>query len=169
MWNIFTFHPFTPKFKKYILQTFKEKCMSEVVRIGSVILFHLGKLWKTKFSTLCDVTFLVRLQGKFEIDHSWEWKEWKVWTWAPLAFSFSCYFALLIFSPIRSRRGTSFYPACFWSAIVWLSSSGYILGRSACLTMEVWTPPFIPCLTLFSRGNLAPQVKPAAPGTLASR
>ena len=27
---------------------------------------------KAKFFTLCDVTLLVRLQEKFEIDHSWE-------------------------------------------------------------------------------------------------
>ena len=27
-----------------------------------------------KFSILCDVIFLVRLQGKFEIEHSWERK-----------------------------------------------------------------------------------------------
>ena len=52
----------------------KEKCMSAVVRIGSIINFHLSKLWKAKFFTLCDVIFLVRLQDKFEIDHSWEWK-----------------------------------------------------------------------------------------------
>ena len=48
---------------------------SEVVRIGSVIIFYLSTLRKAKsFSRLCDVIFLVRLQGKFEIDHSWEWK-----------------------------------------------------------------------------------------------
>ena len=29
---------------------------------------------KANFFILCDVIFLVRLQGKFEIDHSWEWK-----------------------------------------------------------------------------------------------
>ena len=27
---------------------------------------------KAKFFILCDVIFLVRLQGKFAIDHSWE-------------------------------------------------------------------------------------------------
>ena len=27
---------------------------------------------KVKFIILCDVIFLVRLQGTFEIDHSWE-------------------------------------------------------------------------------------------------
>ena len=43
---------------------------SDVVRIGSIIIFHLSKLWKAKFFILCDVIFLVRLQGKFEIDHS---------------------------------------------------------------------------------------------------
>ena len=51
----------------------KEKCINEVVT-GSIIIFHLSKLWKVKFSILCDVLFLVRMQGKFEIEHSWEWK-----------------------------------------------------------------------------------------------
>ena len=41
----------------------------DVVRIGSRIIFHRSKLWKTKFFILCVVIFLVRLQGKFEIDH----------------------------------------------------------------------------------------------------
>ena len=36
-----------------------------------MINFHLSKLWKAKFFILCDVIFLVRLQGKFDIDHSW--------------------------------------------------------------------------------------------------
>ena len=27
---------------------------------------------QAKFFILCEVIFLVRLQGKFEIDHSWE-------------------------------------------------------------------------------------------------
>ena len=39
-------------------------------------IFHLSKLWKATFSILCDVTFLVRLRWKFDIDHSWEWKGW---------------------------------------------------------------------------------------------
>ena len=40
-----------------------------------VLIFYLSKLWKAKFSIQCDVIFLVRLQGKFEIEHSWEWRE----------------------------------------------------------------------------------------------
>ena len=64
---------FTPTIKKYILPTFlKTKCISEVVRIGNIIISHLSKLGKAKFFILCDVIFLVRLQGKFDIDHSWE-------------------------------------------------------------------------------------------------
>ena len=55
-------------------QTFKGKCIWVVERIGSIIIFYLSKLWKAKFFILCDLIFLVRLQGKFEIDHSWEWK-----------------------------------------------------------------------------------------------
>ena len=46
--------------------------MSDVARICSTITFHLSKLWNIKFSILCDVIFLVRLQGKFDIDHSQE-------------------------------------------------------------------------------------------------
>ena len=51
--------------------------MSEVVRIGSIIIFHLSKLRKAKFFILCDVILLVGLQGKSGIDYthgdpSWE-------------------------------------------------------------------------------------------------
>ena len=52
----------------------KRKCTSKVVRICSIITFYLSKLWKAKFSLLCDVIFLVGLEGKFDIDHSQEWK-----------------------------------------------------------------------------------------------
>ena len=45
---------------------------SDVVRIGSIIIFHVSKLWKANFSILCYVILLVRLQGKFDIDHSRE-------------------------------------------------------------------------------------------------
>ena len=59
-----------PSLKSTFSQPFKQKCLSEVLRIGSIILFHLSKLWKDKFFILCDVIFLVRLQGKFEVDRS---------------------------------------------------------------------------------------------------
>ena len=42
---------------------------------------------KAKFFILCDVIFLVKLLGKFDIDLSWVWKGWPVlsvlgwWTW----------------------------------------------------------------------------------------
>ena len=55
----------------YSLKLLKRKCISDVLRIGSIIIFHLSKLWKAKFSILYDVIFLARLQGKFEIDHSY--------------------------------------------------------------------------------------------------
>ena len=43
----------------------QRKCISEVARIGSIIIFHLRKQWKAKFFILCDVIFLLMLQGKF--------------------------------------------------------------------------------------------------------
>ena len=65
---------FTPNFKDYILPTFKKRCIRDaVVRIGSITIFHLSKLWKAKFLILCDVIFLVRPQDKFEINQSFEW------------------------------------------------------------------------------------------------
>ena len=64
-----------PRSKKYILPTFsREMPISQVVRVNSIIIIHLSKLWKAKFSLLCDVIFLVGLEGKFDIDHSQEWK-----------------------------------------------------------------------------------------------
>ena len=57
------------KFKTYILPIFKEKMYKWGSGVGSMIIFHLSKLWKAKFFILCDVIFLLRLQGK--IIYSW--------------------------------------------------------------------------------------------------
>ena len=57
---------FTAKLKKYILPTFNKKCIGEVERIGSIVIFHFIELWKAKLFILCDAIFLVRQQGKFE-------------------------------------------------------------------------------------------------------
>ena len=62
-----------PSSKSTFSQHFKDKII-EVARIGSMVILHLNKWWKATFSLLCDVIFLVRLQEKFEIDCSWEWK-----------------------------------------------------------------------------------------------
>ena len=36
-----------------------------------MIILHLSKLRKAKFFIMCGVIFLMRLHGKFDIDHSW--------------------------------------------------------------------------------------------------
>ena len=54
-----------PRSKSAFSQPSKQKCVSVIVRIGSIIIFHLSKLWKVKFFILCDVILLVKLQGKF--------------------------------------------------------------------------------------------------------
>ena len=43
-----------PSSKGSFSKLLKEKCISEVVRIGSIIFFCLSKLWKAKFFILCD-------------------------------------------------------------------------------------------------------------------
>ena len=63
------FNPSTPKFKSTFSQPLEEKCRSEVVRIGSIIIFDLSQIWKAKFFILCGVICLVReAAGKF-----WNW------------------------------------------------------------------------------------------------
>ena len=72
------FNSFTPTFKTYIIPTFQR----EMYYWGSENWWSIiSKLQKAKFFILCDVIFLVRLQGNFEIDHSWEWSE-------PISFLF---------------------------------------------------------------------------------
>ena len=46
------------------------KSVSEVVRIGSIIIFPPSNYEKAEFFILCDVIFLVKLQGKLDIDRS---------------------------------------------------------------------------------------------------
>ena len=67
-WN-HVIDPFTPRqFESTFSQPFEAKFTSDVVRIGSLIIFHLSKLCKVKFFIMCGVIFMVRLQGKFGID-----------------------------------------------------------------------------------------------------
>ena len=68
------YHPLSlPSSKSTFSQPVEEKG-SDVVRIGSIIIFILSKLWKGTFLILWDVILLVRLQEKFDIDYSWEWR-----------------------------------------------------------------------------------------------
>ena len=62
-----TSNPFTPKFKSTFSQPFREKCISEVVRISSIIIFHLRKLWRAKFFILCDVAFWWGCKGNLSL------------------------------------------------------------------------------------------------------
>ena len=48
-------NPLRVSSKSRFSQPFKETCMSEVVRIESIIIFHLSKLWRAKFFILCGV------------------------------------------------------------------------------------------------------------------
>ena len=87
------FNLFTPKLKKFILP----------------VVCHLSKLWKAKFFILCvAIIYLVRLQGKFNIDHSWEWKVlvdvgWsivfmsQVFGWSLLLLGALCFFFVCVF------------------------------------------------------------------------
>ena len=49
--------------KVHSLNILRSNCMSEAVRICSIIISHLSKLWKVKFSILCDVIFLGGCRG----------------------------------------------------------------------------------------------------------
>ena len=67
-WGRFSNLPLLPPGSKITFsQQFKDKCISDVVRIGSIIPYHLSKLWKAKFFILCDVISLVRLQENMKL------------------------------------------------------------------------------------------------------
>ena len=53
-----------PNSKRTFSQTFKEKCMTLVVGIGSIIIFHPSKLWKATFFILCVVICLCGCTGE---------------------------------------------------------------------------------------------------------
>ena len=63
MWFLSLLLPSSKKFS----QPFRRKCISNVERIVSIIIFHLSELWKAKFVILWGVTFLVWLQGELEL------------------------------------------------------------------------------------------------------
>ena len=50
-----------PNSKSTFSQSFQRKYLSEVVRIDSILIFHLSKLWKATFFKLGEAIFLVRL------------------------------------------------------------------------------------------------------------
>ena len=73
IWGFFLpFH--SQRILEVFSQPFKEECMSDVVRIISIIIFSSHEAIKNQVLHTCDIIFLLRLQGKFDIDHSWEWK-----------------------------------------------------------------------------------------------
>ena len=53
-----------PSSTRVLSQPFKKKCITDIMSICSIIIFPPSKLCKAKFFILCDVIFLVRLQGK---------------------------------------------------------------------------------------------------------
>ena len=70
IWPQLQLNPFNSKFKKvHSPNRLKRKCIIEVVRIGSIIWI----IYENPSSWYCvmSVIFLVRLQGKLDIDHSW--------------------------------------------------------------------------------------------------
>ena len=57
-------------------QPLKEKCISEVVRIGSISIFRLVLAMKSHVlhTVLCNMSD--EAAGEIKVDHSWEWKGW---------------------------------------------------------------------------------------------
>ena len=69
LYTILLFNPSVPKVRSPNLQREMYKWGSENLAVWSSF------IWVNyeKFFQRCDVIFLVRLQGKFEVDHSWKW------------------------------------------------------------------------------------------------
>ena len=70
-----------PSSESIFSQLFKEKCICEVVRIGStcVTIFHLSKLWKAKFSNCVMWYFWWRCIGvRLIIHYPFHSQEWSI-------------------------------------------------------------------------------------------
>ena len=67
---------FIPSSKSTFSQPFKERSISNIVRICKYNHVSPDQAMKNQFlnTVYLIILFLVRLWGKFEIDHSWEWK-----------------------------------------------------------------------------------------------
>ena len=63
---------FLPSSKTTFSQPFKEQCIREVVRVGSIIIFYLSKAMRSQVLHTVWSNISVRLQEKLEIDHSWQ-------------------------------------------------------------------------------------------------
>ena len=63
----FSFTPSPSSSKRTFSFPIQEKCISEVARIGSIIIFHLSKLWKrNSLCCVCSQTAERTLQTQFE-------------------------------------------------------------------------------------------------------
>ena len=85
--------------------------MSEIVIIGSIIIFHLGNQWIAKFFILSDDIFLVRLQGKFSGSERVELAAiifWKVLVFASGKPALLSMFFTKFFFPISVERRRRF-------------------------------------------------------------
>ena len=102
------------------------------MRIGGIIIFHLSKLWKAKFFILCDVIFLVRLQGGFDIDHSWEWK------------------SLVIHRVQRNKGSCKIYT--WWRGSIYLHGLFCRSDRKTTITSQTRSSP--PAAKLYTFGNV---------------
>ena len=58
-----------PSSKSTFSQPFKDNCISELVRIGSIIIFCLSKLWEARFFILCDLN----ISGEAATGEIWSW------------------------------------------------------------------------------------------------
>ena len=90
------------------------------------VILHESKPWKVKFFILCDVIFLLRLQGKFEIDHSWEWQGW----------------SQLVQWPINSKYGPYSYSPihCSWQPTIRVMKGLVCCWRDLLTPTGAWNP-----------------------------
>ena len=146
------------------------------MRISSIIIFHLSKLRKAKFFMLCDVIFLVRLQGKFEIDDPSGVKLSNCLFRPLLNFGDGCSFNQCVtlmlvsrfYSPFSCRlsdviqaiiTGSAFDRCCPTVLIEPISSEGLVQGSNT-KNRESWQN----CFVLSSIHKDYPTVRSSVPG-----
>ena len=120
-----------------------EKCISQVVRIGSTIIFHPSELWKSiRYCMMYYFWFLVRLLGKFQVDPLVGVKGCV--TSKLRLISHQILFALLLYIALLLRRSEQIHAA----KVLELYYHNYYLVNPAIAIADVLCPPFHSCLEI---------------------
>ena len=143
------------------------------------MIFHLSKRSKAEFFILCCVIFLVRLQGRFELDHTWEWEgeniraNWRdmgkrkaIWNWHQNEVFYWLFDEAVLFIPCRVPSANS--SSCNYLIVVdqgdiklfyyWFVIFGKAWFKYEALSRDLQDKLLV-CITLSCSSRMGPHMR----------